>query len=488
MKKACLLLLVLLSLPLLAQNQPSFDAHFTGEALRVDLYQTGDASEEFISVARLACEPAWPGSRTRLIDLFNNGRYELKVYEVATNTLIFSSGFDCMYGEYRTTDPALAGIKHTFPRSVRFPFPKYPVNMVIEKRDKNNLPAPFFLLKIDPADYHISRESVSGGKIYDAHISGEAALKADLLFVAEGYTAAEEDKFRNDVDRMRDYLFTIHPYQELKDKINLRGLFLASPQSAMDEPRQGAWKNTALNASFNAFDLDRYMLIVDGHLLRRLASQAPYDALIVLVNSTRYGGGGIYNDYCVTSVDNRQSKTVFVHELGHSFAGLGDEYYASDVAYNDFYPKGVEPLEPNITALLNPGQIKWQSLLTPGAAVPTDWDKARLDSLQALRGENGKAMNKAVEAAKAKGAGETQLEKIKKPFEERGKKIGDQIAAISKNNAHLTDVVAAFEGAGYASKGLYRPMLDCKMITNTSERFCRVCEAAIARMISHYGD
>lgn len=486
MRKTILLLFALLIGAAGAQNAPDFDDYFTGGALRLELFQTGDSDEEIISMGQICREPLWPGSRARLIDRFNNGRYEIKVYDIATNLLIYSSGFDCMYGEYRTTTPALDGIKRTFRRAVRIPLPKRPVNFVLEKRDRNNLPAPFFILRIDPADYHINTEAVKTGEIHEAHISGDPAVCADLLFIAEGYTASDKQKFNTDVDRMRDFLFTIAPYSEMKEKLNLRGLFIASPESGMDEPRQGSYKGTLFNASFNAFDLDRYMLVDDGHLLRSIASQAPYDALIILVNSTRYGGGGIYNDYAITTVDHAMSKRVFVHEFGHSFAGLGDEYYTSEVAYNDFYPKGIEPLEPNITALLDPDHIKWAELLTPGVSLPTEYGRRALDSLMSCRRENGMAMEKALQSARSKGASEKELERIKKPYLEKVKKIDAAFTAQRKKNEHLADAVGAFEGAGYSAEGLYRPMIDCLMISNNRDRFCRVCEAAIARMIDHY--
>ncbi|HNW60712.1 MAG TPA: M64 family metallopeptidase [bacterium] len=486
MRKLILFLLTLKIAAAVAQTAPDFDTFFDAGALRLELFQTGDASEEIISAGAILREPLWPASQNSLIDPFNNGRYTIKLFDIASNTLIYSSGMDCMFGEYRTTNPAIEGVKRTFRRAVRIPLPKHPANFVLEKRDKNNLSAPFFMLRIDPADYHINTESAPAGEIYASHLSGDPALKADLLFIAEGYTAADQAKFHGDVDKMRDFLFSVAPYSGLREQINIRGLFIASPERGMDEPRQGSWKNTLLNASFNSFDLDRYMLIEDGHLLRRIASQAPYDAIIVLVNSSRYGGGGIYNDYCCTTVDHALSKRVFIHEFGHAFAGLADEYYTSDVAYNEFYPKGIEPLEPNITALLDPAHIKWQSMLSPGITLPTEYGKSMRDSLQIALMENGRAMDKAVQAAKKGGAGEKELEKLKKSFLDKGKKLGEQLAAEKQKFAALEDKVGAFEGAGYASRGLYRPMMDCLMISNARDHFCRVCEAAITRMVEFY--
>ena len=186
-------------------------------------------------------------------------------------------------------------------------------------------------------------------------------------------------------------LFAIEPYKSLKDRFNVRAVFRASADRGMDEPRQRTYKKTVLSASFNAFDLDRYMLIEDDHLMHEIAGQVPYDVLVVLVNSPRYGGGSIALDYCVTTVDHPASPQVFVHELGHSFAYLADEYYQSEVSYNDFYPKGVEPLEPNITALLDPAKVKWKDLLSPGIGVPTEYGKDRIEALQAeLRESRGR--------------------------------------------------------------------------------------------------
>ncbi len=203
---------------------------------------------------------------------------------------------------------------------------------------------------------------------------------------------------------MTEFLFSIEPYKSLKDRFNVRAVFRPSPEKGVDEPRQRAYRKTALNASFNAFDLDRYLLIEEDHRMHEIAGQVPYDALIVLVDSKRYGGGSIAFDYCVSTVDHARSPEVFVHELGHSFGGLADEYYQSEVSYNDFYPKGIEPLEPNITALLDPAHVKWQDLLSPGIGVPTEYGKDRTEALQAELRETRAARAKAVEAAKKRGA------------------------------------------------------------------------------------
>jgi hypothetical protein len=358
---------------------------------------------------------------------------------------------------------------------------------VIEARDTKNILYPLFTEAIDPSDYHIIKETTSGGAIiYEALKNGPPRKSVDVVFVAEGYTAEDKDKFRADVDRMTGWLFEIEPYRSAKSGFNVTGVMRPSPERTMDEPRQGSYMKTALNASFNAFDLDRYMLIEDGHRLREVSAEVPYDAIVVIVNSKRYGGGGIYNDYCATTVDNKASKAVFVHEFGHSFAGLADEYYASDVSYIDFYPKGVEPLEPNITALLDPRQVKWAELLSPGIQVPTEYGKERLDSLQVEAREALQGAAREVESAKAKGLAEKEIGKVRERFEKAGKDIQAKIEAVRKEYASVYDKVGVFEGAGYSSKGLYRPMVNCLMITSQKQEFCLVCRKAITRMIDYY--
>jgi hypothetical protein len=467
--------------------QTAFDAHFADKTLRLDLYQAGDAKEEIVTLHRIVQEPLWPEPTARLLDPFLYGHYALKIYEISTNELVFSRGFDTMLGEYRTTSPALAGVKRIFQRSMRIPLPKRPVLAVIETRDKQNILHPIFTEKIDPADIHIIRESPAAGDwIYEAKRTGDPRDKVDFVFLAEGYTAGDKDKFKADVDRFTAYLFSVEPYKTLQDRFNVRGIFRPSPEPAMDEPRQGVFKHTVLDASFNAFDLDRYMLIEADHRMHEIAAQVPYDAIIVLVNSKRYGGGSIAMDYCCTTVDNARSLEVFVHELGHSFAGLADEYYASEVSYNDFYPKGVEPREPNITALLDPADVKWKDLLSPGIGVPTEYGKDAIEALQAERQKNRKAQAEEIDAAKAKGGAEAAVAKIQEKYRTADKEIEAKIAAIRKQYAGLNDKVGVFEGAGYSAKGLYRPQVYCIMISSPTGEFCVVCRRGIAAMIDFF--
>lgn len=470
-----------------APSRVNFDDHFLDKALRINFHQVGDAEEEKIIIRDIYEEPIWPGSKTQLVNPFNYGHYFIKVYEISSNKLIYAQGFDCMFGEYRTTAPALNGIKRVFKRAVRIPYPRRPVNVVFEVRDKKNILHPLSIEKVDPEDYHIIKENNQAGDfIFEVQKKGEPHSKVDLVFIAEGYTAEDKEKFIDDATRFTDVLFSTEPYKSSRDKFNVYGVFRPSAERGPDEPRQGVYKNTALNASFNAFDLDRYMLTEEGILLREIAGQVPYDTIVVLVNSKRYGGGGIYNDYCITTVDHFSSKRVFLHEFGHSFAGLADEYYASEVTYNEFYPRGVEPLEPNITALLDPENVKWKDLLSPGLEIPTEYGKEELDKLQAEIRKTQQEMRQAVEDAKKKNVGEADIEKIKKKYQKKEEEIKAKIKKIREKYKDLEDKVGVFEGAGYSSEGLYRPMIYCLMISSPTQEFCKVCRQAIKNMIDYY--
>jgi hypothetical protein len=487
--KLCNVIIIVLaaSLAIIAQQPPVFDEFFIDRALRMDLSLIGDAKDQSVTLDKLVLEGIWPENPANLLEPFNNGRYAVKLYDQATNRLIYWRGFDTMFGEYRTTKPAIDGIRRRFSRSLHVPFPKKPVLLAIETRDKKNVLYPIFEQKIDPANVDIIRETVAAGDyVYEAVKSGDPHNCVDLAFLAEGYTAAEKDKFKADVDRFAGLLFSFEPYTGRKAKFNIYGIMRPSAESGMDEPRQGAYKKTVLNASFNAFGTDRYMLTEENRLAHEIAAEVPYDALVILVNSKRYGGGGIYNDYCITTADNARSPKVFIHEFGHLFAGLADEYYTSDVAYNDFYPKGVEPLEPNITALLDPAHLKWQDLVSPGVGIPTEYGKEEREKLELERRENTYAQAKELAQARQRAASDLELTGIQEKYTVNAKEIAAKIAGIGRKYSGLIGKVGAFEGAGYASKGLYRPAMYCIMISNPKNEFCPVCQRAIAAMISYY--
>ena len=407
----------------------AFDDYFHDQALRLDLYQCGDAKELVTTLQNLWEEPCWSESPKNLLTPFPYGKFMVKVWDTASNRLIFSKGFDSLFAEYATTKPAILGNKKVFQTTTRIPMPKAPIRLTIERRNGDNSHAIVFIENLEPRDIRIRRESTSiSDKSFEVQIKGSPHDCLDLVFLAEGYAANEEEKFKGDVRRMADHLLTLEPYRTSRDRFNIRGVFRASEQSGTDEPNRGIFRNTALNSSFNALDIDRYLLVEDNHRMHQMASSVPYDSIVVLVNSTTYGGGSICLDYCVCTTDSRASLMVFVHELGHGLAYLADEY-VGNVTYSDMYPEGIEPVEPNITRQLDPDKIKWKSFLSRDVVLPTPPRLA--------------------------------------------------------NNSERS--VGAFEGGGYLAKGMYRAQVSCLMGSGKpKEIFCVVCEDAIQRMIDYY--
>jgi hypothetical protein len=471
-----------------ALSPVDFDRYFVDKTMRVDYYHIGNAKEELVTLDVVYEQGTWAGSRRNLIDPFNRGRYCVKVFDGSSGELIFSKGFDSYFGEYKTTESALRGLKRTYSESALIPFPKNKIRFAIELRNRENILQPLFSAEINPADISINREPILGGvKVFEILKNGDPHEKVDVAFIAEGYTAAEEKKLEADLKRFTEVFFSQEPYKTRQSDFNIYGVFKPSDQSGCSEPGYGLYKNTAVSATFDSLGSERYVLTEDNKSLRDIAAHVPYDALFIMVNQKRYGGGGIYNLYCTFTVDNQWYEYLMLHEFGHSFAGLADEYYTSEVAYNDFYPQGIEPVEPNITALLDPKNLKWKKWATPGIPIPTPWEKDKFDKMDSAYQKIRQEFNAKIAALKRAGAPRAEIEKTEAESEklsgEQAKKV-DEFLLKSKYRGKI----GAFEGAGYSSKGLYRPAVDCLMFTKGTKPLCRVCEEAVIEVIQYYSE
>lgn len=415
-----------------AASPLEFDAYFTEHALRFEMFQVGHKDRHDIIPAGIYEEPLWPGNRQQPIFPFPYGKQAVRVYDHASGSLIYSFGFDTLFCEYATTPAAARGENRVFPISVRIPKPKARFRITIDQRQRDNSWTTLWEQTLKPTDSSIHRESIEmGDTVLPLQTTGSPDERLDIVFLSEGYTQQDQDKFQQDAQRMTDFLFEHEPYRGARDRINATAIFRPSRESGTDEPGQRRHRNTALHSSFNTLGIDRYLLIEDAHTMHRMAAQAPYDSIVVLVNSKRYGGGAICMDFCVTTVDDALSPFVFLHEFGHSLAYLADEYTGA-VTYSDMYPEGVEPVEPNITRSLDRDAIKWKEFLTPEAPLPT-------------------------------------------PTSFRGEGMA------------IEDVVGAFEGGGYLKSGMYRPQAHCAMGNLTQPiRFCVACDRAIRQMIDYY--
>ena len=453
--------IALLFLPLLVKSQNhNFEQYFEDQTLRIDYYHTGDATSEIFTLDKLFRQGTWAGNPDNCIQPFELGLYKVNVYDSATNCLIFSKGYNSIFAEYQTIDPAIKGVKRTYHESVLIPCPKQPFTLVIEKRDRYNKLAEVYTQNIDPLDYHIITETITrlNDVIIPVVVNGSPHNSVDLVILAEGYRTDELDTFKSDLKYYTDLFFTVEPYNSNAKSFNIYGVFSPSEENGTDEPRQGIYKNTRLNSSFNIFDLDRYCLAEDNISIRNVSASVPYDAILIMVNRNRYGGGGIYNWQTVFTSVSPWRDYVFLHEFGHAFAGLADEYFSSPVAYVDFYTPGVEPLEANITALLDTANVKWEQYLSPGIKVPTEWGKATFDNLEIRRDTLYAEWEKVIERMKNSGAPDGEIEKTNNQYRTRIKKISTELDDFFKNHP-LKDKVGVFEGANYMSKGMYRPTI-----------------------------
>lgn len=356
-------LLAAISTIYVSAGDVAYGDYFTNDRLRIDFVLAGNSDTQQAFLAGLKKECAWAGSPNSLIDPFRYGEYMFEAW--AGDTLIYSKGFSTLFQEWRTTAEA-GEVSKAFTQTVWMPFPKDHIRITLSERVKATGEfRQLFSCEVDPNDALISHETPPDYAMTPLLTSGDMAHKVDLLFVAEGYTADQMDKFHQDCLKFMEYLFSMEPYKSRKDDFNVTAIDVISPEQGTDIPHTGIWRHTALDSHFYTFYIDRYLTITDHKSIADNVGEAPFDALFIVANEEKYGGGGIYNSYALGTAGNEQSYQVFIHEFGHSFAGLGDEYYTSEVAYENFYNLETEPWEPNITTLVD-FDSKWKDMMDSG--------------------------------------------------------------------------------------------------------------------------
>ncbi len=417
--------ILLLLITFSATSQVKFDDYFLPKTLRFDYTRAGDADTSKVFFEQLKQEQFWGGSKTNLIDTFQYGDYMLQVYDYTGEKLIYSRGYSSLFREWIDTEEAKT-LPRSYYGSVVMPFPKHKITIKLQNRDKKNVFRTVYELKVDPNNnYFIVKEEGNKYKTEKLHDSGDPSIKLDIAVLAEGYTRQEMDKFKKDVERFIGYFFKVSPFKENKDKVNFWAVYSESEESGTDIPGINMWKKTVLNTNFYTFNSERYLTTRDVKQIRDLAAHVPYDQIYILVNSDKYGGGGIYNYYNLCTSNNQYSEEVFTHEFGHAFAALGDEYQYGYENAADIYDMSVEPWQVNLTNLVN-FDSKWKDLVEKETPIPT------------------------------------------------------------REEDNFKDKVGAFEGAGYVKKGIYRPVYDCKMRSNSTKEFCPVCYRAVLAFLKFY--
>ena len=437
--------------------------------MRLDYYHTGNTQQEVFSLDRVVIEPSpWPGNMSKSVDDTNFGNYFFEVHDQASGEVLYSRGFSSVYGEWVTTDEAKSATR-TFSESLRLPAPEAPVQIILKKRDGEGFKEAW-RTSIDPKNKFVDRSSPpSPGPLLTVQRNGDPAQKVDVLILGDGYTAAQRSKFESDARRFTAILFGTEPFKAHQKDFNVWGLCPPAMESGISRPSTGIQKRNPLGTTYDTFDSERYILTVDNRTLRDVASFAPYEFIEILTNSSTYGGGGIFNLYATVAADSEWAPYVFVHEFGHHFAGLADEYYTSQVAYAPATTR-TEPWEPNATALLDPEKLKWKDLVAKGTPLPTPWSKDQFEAyereIQTKRRE-----------LRAQNRPESEMDAL---FREEKKHLNSLLGS-----EQYSGKVGAFEGANYEAHGYYRPEVNCIMFTR-HDAFCGVCRRAIERIIAMY--
>lgn len=419
-----LMAFLLLSHNCLEAQKVRFAQWLDNNTLRIDCLRTGNRAGDTVRVVSYEQIPVWPGSTTQLMDPFDNGAYRVTLIDSASGTRLYSRCYSTLFHEYRDT-PEGAKVSRTFEEVVRVPWPKKSAMVLFERRGDDNILHPQDTFLFNP---QLIRSSVVKSYVdpLRLHHNGNPHKKIDVVIVPEGYGPADTAKMRRDLKTFCEYLLAQEPFRSRRKDFNVWGILLSGKESGITDPNKGIKVESLVGASFNTFGSDRYLMTERLFQLHNSIGLTPCDHIIIMANSTTYGGGAIYNFYAMSSM-NEMAHMVLPHELGHSIGGLADEYVDEELSYGDIHSPGMEPTEPNITTMVH-FEDKWQSMLNPETPIPTPVD-----------------------------------------------------ASVPRN---VNGLIGVYEGAGYRAKGIYRPAMHCMM--RDYAPFCPVCSKRLNAIFDLY--
>lgn len=410
-------ILVLSVLCLASYAQPT-------RTLRVDYDFSGNAREQHISLVELCSFKGWAGREVNMDSTLLRGNGDIVMCDLRTGKTLYKQSFSTLFQEWLTTEEATQTVR-SFENTFLLPMPADTAVVRVRLFGAGKKVAAQLAHKVAPTDILIRNlDNAPVPPHRYLHQSGSPCEKIDVAIVAEGYTAAQMENFYSDAQEAVSSILQHEPFKHYADRFNFVAVAAVSADSDVSIPKEGVWRNTALSSHFSTFYSDRYLTTLRQRDLHNLLSGIPYEHIIILANTYTYGGGGIYNAYTLTTTHHEAFRPVVVHEFGHSFAGLADEYYYDD-QYENFYSSEVEPWEQNITTLSSFSD-KWKDLLPQNCPIPTP------------------------------------------------------------PNPKKQDQIGVYEGGGYMSKGVYRGFQDCRMKTNECKEFCPVCQRALSNLIKFY--
>ena len=427
MQKARLIIIAIALCAIANAKAQDFDRYFTDRTLRLDYIFSGNKAQQQISLAEMQSMPHWYGKRQRLAEVPVEGNGQITVRQHRGDSIIYRNSFSTLFQEWLSYDEA-KGPGKAFENVFLVPMPKDTVDITVELRDNRRQTSATYTHIVVPTDILIRHSGERGTTPYETlQQAADTSRCIHIAFVAEGYTESEMGTYIKDAREAMEAIFSHEPFKSSRNKFNIIAVKSVSKESGTSEPSKGVWKDTSLGSHFDTFYSDRYLTTLNLATLHDRLAGTPYEHIIILVNTDQYGGGGILNSYVLSMTHHPMFKPVVVHEFGHSFGGLADEY-AYDFEQIPMYPHDVEPWEPNITTL-HDFHGKWEQLISPGTPVPTP---------------------------------------------------------ESNNPDTIKNKIGLFEGAGYSMKGVYRGMQDCRMRTNENPEFCTICRNSLQRLIDFY--
>ena len=313
------------------------------KTLRVDYIFSGTDKTQEISLDEMSSFDGWAGRRINLDKVPVAGNGQICMKNAASGEILYRQSFSTLFQEWQTTEEATR-VRKSFENVFLLPMPSVKAIVTVELYGFKGGVSASITHEVDPSDILIRKIDPQPAPHRYVLKSGTAEDCIDVAIVAEGYTAEEAELFYKDAEAAVEAILSHAPFDVYKDRFNFVAIALPSEDSGVSVPGEGVWKKTALGSHFDTFYMDRYLTTLRLRQMHDRLCGIPYEHIVILANTDTYGGGGIYNSYTLTTAHHPSFRPVVVHEFGHSFGALADEYYYDDQFVEYYYPD-CEPWE-----------------------------------------------------------------------------------------------------------------------------------------------